>query len=385
MDRSALTQLTRVRIAWPIFLGFVSVASCSTVSFYSQALRGHLEILVNRDDVRDVISSPNTSAVRRHALIGATSVLDFAGRELALPAKGRYARVAEIDRRYVVWNVVAAAALRTEPLARCYPVIGCTAYRGYFTAEGASREANRLRRRGYDVHVSGVAAYSTLGWFDDPLLSTFLDWPVERLAELLFHELAHVVVYVRGDSAFNEAYASFVGERGLLRWLEEHGGDAAAYRSHRQARVRLDTYLMTWRESLARLYAGMESRAIKIEHKHWAMQEIGRCYRRHRAALGAGRFDGYMEQPFNNARLAQVSTYRHWLPAFEAIFLASAEDWKAFHAEVLALSELPRGERDGRLVRLSQKKEAKTRDDHSAEEIECKPFFDHSIDTEATG
>ena len=344
-----------------------------------------MEILVNREAVTHVISSPNTTAVRRQALIEVASILDFAGDTLGLPAQDRYMRVVEINRPYVVWNVVAADLLSTEPLARCYPVIGCAAYRGYFTIEGAAREANRLQRRGYDVHVSGIAAYSTLGWFDDPLLSTFLDWPVERLAELLFHELAHVVVYVTGDSAFNEAYASFVGERGVTRWLKERGGDVEAYRLRRQARNRLDNYLIAWRERLRRLYAGDDSEETKTERKRWAMQEIGRCYHRHRVPLGAGRFDGYMEAPFNNARLAQVATYGYWVPAFEALFSAGREDWKIFHADVIALSELPRGERDERMLRLRQEEEAKNRDDHGTEEIECEPLSDHSIDAEATG
>lgn len=382
---SDLTRLTRGRSAWLVVIGLVAVASCSTVSFYGQALRGQVEILVNREAVTHVISSPNTTAVRRQALIEVASILDFAGDTLGLPAQDRYMRVVEINRPYVVWNVVAADFLSTEPLARCYPVIGCAAYRGYFTIEGAAREANRLQRRGYDVHVSGIAAYSTLGWFDDPLLSTFLGWPVERLAELLFHELAHVVVYVTGDSAFNEAYASFVGERGVTRWLKERGGDLEAYRLRRQARDRLDNYLITWRERLRRLYAGDDSEETKIERKRWAMQEIGRCYRRHRVPLGAGRFDGYMEAPFNNARLAQVATYGYWVPAFEALFSAGREDWKIFHADVIALSELPRGERDERMLRLRQEEEAKNRDDHGTEEIECEPLSDHSIDAEATG
>lgn len=382
---SDLTRLTRGRSAWLVVIGLVAVASCSTVSFYGQALRGQVEILVNREAVTHVISSPNTTAVRRQALIEVASILDFAGDTLGLPSQDRYMRVVEINRPYVVWNVVAADFLSTEPLARCYPVIGCAAYRGYFTIEGAAREANRLQRRGYDVHVSGIAAYSTLGWFDDPLLSTFLGWPVERLAELLFHELAHVVVYVTGDSAFNEAYASFVGERGVTRWLKERGGDLEAYRLRRQARDRLDNYLITWRERLRRLYAGDDSEETKIERKRWAMQEIGRCYRRHRVPLGAGRFDGYMEAPFNNARLAQVATYGYWVPAFEALFSAGREDWKIFHADVIALSELPRGERDERMLRLRQEEEAKNRDDHGTEEIECEPLSDHSIDAEATG
>ena len=385
MGTSVLIGLTRSWLGWLLVIGFVSVASCSTVSFCGQALRGQVEILVNREAVTHVISSPNTTAVRRQALIEVASILDFAGDTLGLPSQDRYMRVVEINRPYVVWNIVAADFLSTEPLARCYPVIGCAAYRGYFTIEGAAREANRLQRRGYDVHVSGIAAYSTLGWFDDPLLSTFLDWPVERLAELLFHELAHVVVYVTGDSAFNEAYASFVGERGVTRWLKERGGDLEAYRLRRQARDRLDNYLITWRERLRRLYAGDDSEETKIERKRWAMQEIGRCYRRHRVPLGAGRFDGYMEAPFNNARLAQVATYGYWVPAFEALFSAGREDWKIFHADVIALSELPRGERDERMLRLRQEEEAKNRDDHGTEEIECEPLSDHSIDAEATG
>ena len=363
----------------------MSVTGCSTASFYGQALRGHLEIWASREAVDDVIFSPRTTQRRRQALIDTAAILGFAGDELALPARGRYLRVAEIDRRYVVWNVVAAEIFSSEPLARCYPVIGCVAYRGYFRFAGASKEAERLRGRGYDVHVRGVAAYSTLGWFDDPLLSTFLEWPIERLAELLFHELAHGVVYVAGDAAFNEAYASFVGERGVVRWLKARGEDVDQYRKDRQAGVRLNDYLMTWRQRMHQLYTLKIPKATKIERKNWAMQEIGRCYRQYRELLGAGQFDGYMEEPFNNARLAQISTYRRWLPAFEVLFSRRSGEWQTFHAEVLALSELSREARDERLLQLSEEKEAKTRNDQSTEEIECEPFFDHSIDAETTG
>ena len=383
--RPILKGLASFRTAWLVVLGCASVTGCSTASFYSQALRGHLEIWASREDVDDVISSPRTTQRRRQALIDTAAILEFAGSEMALAARGRYLRVAEIDRRYVVWNVVAAEKFSTEAMARCYPVVGCAAYRGYFSFEGASNEAQRLRSRGYDVHVRGVAAYSTLGWFDDPLLSTFLEWPVERLAELLFHELAHVVVYVAGDTAFNEAYASFVGERGAMRWLEARGDDVEQYRKDRQASVRLNNYLMTWRERMRQLYAVELPVATKLARKNWAMQEIGRCYRQYRALLGAGQFDSYMEEPFNNARLAEISTYRRWLPAFEALFLSGNGDWQTFHADVLALSELSREARFARLLQLSEEEEAKARNDESTEEIECEPFFDHTIHAEATG
>ena len=188
-----------------------------------------------------------------------------------------------------------------------------------------------------------------------------------------------------GEAAFNEAYASFVGERGVLRWLKARGEDVDQYRKDRQAGVRLNDYLMTWRQRMHQLYTLKIPKATKIERKNWAMQEIGRCYRQYRELLGAGQFDGYMEEPFNNARLAQISTYRRWLPAFEVLFSRRSGEWQTFHAEVLALSELSREERDERLLQLSEEKEAKTRNDQSTEEIECEPFFDHSIDAETTG
>ena len=142
---------------------------------------------------------------------------------------------------------------------------------------------------------------------------------------------------------------------------------------------------MTWRQRMHQLYALEIPNAIKIKRKNWAMQEIGRCYRQYRELLGAGLFDGYMEEPFNNAPLAEILTYRRWLPAFEALFFSGNSDWQTFHADVLALSELSRDARFARLLHLSEEEEAKARNDESTEEIECEPFFDHTIHAEATG
>jgi len=213
-------------------------------------------------------------------------------------------------------------------------------YRGYFARADAEREAARLAVD-HDVHVSGAAAYSTLGWFDDPVLSTFVGYDDAALADLIFHELAHGVVYVRDDSAFNESFAGFVGNAGALRWLAANGGDVAGYRARLADDRAFAEFLAAWRRRLADLYRQPVSDESKRQLKAQAFAAMRACYRTVAPRLGGGRFDAAMARPFNNARLALVGAYADLKPDFAGLLRRSDNDWARFYAAVRKLADLP--------------------------------------------
>ncbi len=199
------------------------LSGCTTLGYYAQAVGGHLEVMRLAAPVEERLREPDTPEPLRAKLARALAIREFASRELALPDNGSYRRYADLGQPFVVWNVVAAPEFSVEPLESCFPFAGCVSYRGYYSEEAARAYAAALAEKGYDVHVGGVPAYSTLGWFDDPLLSTFIHYPEAELARIVFHELAHQVVYVKGDTMFNESFASTVEEEGVRRWLEREG------------------------------------------------------------------------------------------------------------------------------------------------------------------
>ena len=270
-------------------------------------------------------------------------LLHFAEAELSLPTGNRYRRYVARD-GVPLWNVVAAPEFAVEALPRCYPVVGCAIYRGYFSKQAAEREAVRLEAD-YDVYISPVAAYSTLGWFDDPILKSFLGFEAPALADLIFHELAHSVVYVQGDSVFNESFASFVGNRGAVLWLQREGGDGDAYEAQLAAQRAYGAFLRHWRDRLAALYAQPIAQAAKRRLKAAAFHAMRACYRRERRQLGNGLYDAAMARPFNNARLALVGAYADLKPGFERLFDEVGGDWSAFYARVGALAEETKDER----------------------------------------
>ena len=328
----------------------VALAGCAGVKFYTQAVAGQASLLLSRRDLQAVVDDPRTDPALAAQLRLATVMLRYAAEELALPADGRYSSYADVGAA-VVWNVVAARELELAAHSRCYPLIGCVLYRGYFARRDAEVEGRRLATR-YDVHVYGVGAYSTLGWFDDPILSSFIHYDEPALAELLFHELAHGVAYVRNDTAFNESFASFVGRRGALGWLAARGEDADAHRQRRvrerEAGARFARFLGDWRERLQALYALPIDDAAKRQLKAEAFAAMRAAYRACRQRLGDGRFDGYMAAPFNNARMVLAGAYDDLVDGFARLFNDSGT-WPAFYAAVRELAALPPDERRARL------------------------------------
>lgn len=324
----------------------VLLTGCETLSYYAQAVSGHLDLTARARPVDEWLTDAQTPPALREQLALALRLREFAARDLKLPDNGSYRRFADLGRPFAVWNVFAAAEFSIEAVQSCFPVAGCVAYRGFFAKADAEKHAARLQRQGLDTAVVGVPAYSTLGAFDDPLLSTFIAWPEAELARLLFHELAHQLVYVKDDSTFNESFAVAVERAGVRRWLVAGGreADLTRYLDARQREREFALLLQATRTRLARLYAsGLAPQAMR-ERKRDVLGELAAHpdYRRYAHRLGA--------TP-NNALLASFAIYSQRVPAFEQLLAALGGDLEKFYAQVRVLAALDRTERDRRLDR----------------------------------
>lgn len=340
-------KLTALTLLWLL-------AGCSvSPSFYWQAAGGQFDLWRRTQPVSEVMADPQTSPDLQQRLHLAQQLRDFATAQLALPDGASYRSYADLQRPYVVWNVFATPALSIKPQEWCLPVAGCVGYLGYFTQADAEAHAQRLREQGYDVHVGGVPAYSTLGWFDDPLLNTFIRWPETELARLLFHELAHRLLYVKGDTAFNESFATAVEEVGVRRWMAQPGKEALVEGFERSQRMRADfaTLVLKYRDALAALYASALPESDKLQRKTALIAALRAEYAdiKQQRWGGAVGYDRWFGQDINNATLASVGLYRRWVPAFEHLYRQQGEDLPRFYAAVRELAALPVAEREMRL------------------------------------
>ena len=315
------------------------VAACQTLSYYTQAIVGHSKVRARARPLDEWLADPATPPELRQRLETARRIREFASRSLKLPDNNSYLTYAELDRSYVVWNVFAAPRFSVEPKPECFPFTGCVSYRGFYSEEEARRHAAKLSEAGHDVYVGGVPAYSTLGWFDDPLLSTFIRYPDAQLARLVFHELAHQIVYAKGDTTFNESFAVAVEEEGVKRWLE-HENRAAELADFRAAQARKRDFVARvsqTRERLAGIYRMDIGPDAMLEHKRGEWQRLRATY------------PGIPAEP-NNAFLASVAVYTELVPAFERL-LAESGSLERFYAEVKKLAKSGKRDIDDLLVR----------------------------------
>jgi predicted aminopeptidase len=329
------------------------LSACDSVGYYAQAVQGQTSILLKRQSIDRLLENPELTPELRHKLNVIVEAREFAGQSLGLPADGSYTSYVALDREHMVWNVFAAPAFALEPLTWCFPVAGCVGYRGYFSETAARAFADRLGEQGYDVYVGGVDAYSTLGWFKDPVPSTIIRRADHRLAGLIFHELAHQRLYAVNDTAFNESFASFVEQEGLRRWSTAIGTPEQFERYQREAsqHQRFIDLVMHYRERFAELYAsGLEVEQMAVQkqalqqamREDWAQRENSEAY--------AHWFAG----PLNNAQLSTVGAYYHWVPAFARVMARSGGDLEQFYAEVATLVALPPAQRLAQLNRLME-------------------------------
>jgi predicted aminopeptidase len=329
-----------MRLALAVLLALL-LSGCESVAFYAQAIGGQLGVMRSARPLDSWLNDPQTAPQLRERLETARRIREFASRELGLPDNGSYTSYADLRRPYVVWNVFAAPRFSVEPKRECFPFTGCVSYRGFFSENLARRHAERLRAEGYDVYVGGVPAYSTLGWFDDPLLSTFIRYPDAQLARLLFHELAHQVAYARDDTAFNESFAVVVEEEGVRRWLRAAGrtGELADFQAAQGRKRELAAGVAETRARLAEIYKADVSFEEKLTRK---AREFERLRARHGNFIPA--------EP-NNGFLVAIAVYTQKVPAFEKLLADTGGNLPAFYARVKELAASERSSRDPLLAR----------------------------------
>lgn len=345
-----------------IAVGTVCLTSgCSAVGYLAQSAHGHLGVLASARAVDDWLAAPDTPEALKKRLALTQEMRDFAVSELKLPDNRSYRTYADLKRSAVVWNVAAAPELSLKLETWCYPVVGCVGYRGFYDQPQAEAEGQALREQGLEVTVYGVPAYSTLGKVNflggDPLLNTFIGWSELELARLIFHELAHQVVFVAGDTQFNESFATAVERVGSERWVARRGGLAglsAAAKLAETRREQVRAITRRTREALAALYRSQQPDEAKRARK----AELMAAMRAEHAALKVGEWGGYTGydayfEKLNNAALGIQGAYLDWVPAFEALFEREGRDFPRFYAAAEALSRLPRAERDATLLNLA--------------------------------
>jgi len=334
-----------------------SLGGCTTLRYYSQAVRGQLDLIRRATPIEEELRSDAVPAAIKDKLRAVLRMREFASRELALPDNGSYRSYADLGRHYVLWNVFAAPEFSIEPITSCFPVAGCVSYRGYFGEADAAAEGAAQRAHGYDVYIGGVPAYSTLGWFNDPVLNTFIHYPEAELARLIFHELAHQLLYVQNDSRFNESFATAVEQAGVARWLaqSENEGQRAAYERLQGMKRGFLALLVKYQAVLKQYYLQDLPPEQKRLGKAQRFAEMEQEYRQLKASWGgfAG-YDRWFAGKPNNATLASVALYTELMPAFTALLAREGGDLPRFYAAVKELARLPKDERDARLLSLTQ-------------------------------
>lgn len=326
----------------------LSVYGCESTRYYGQAIRGQYSLLEKRRPISEIMVDAESPEFLRHKLAFILTVRQFAENELKLPVKNNYLTYVDLEEPYVVWNVFAAPEFSMTPKTWCYPIVGCAAYRGYFAQGDASEYANRLDDDGYDVYVAGVTAYSTLGWFDDPVLSTFLQYSRLRSAALIFHELAHRILYVKGDTAFNESFATAVEQEGIQRWMNvsRRSADYRNYLKRYDRHQRFVQLVLRYRRKLDALYESDASELEKREKKATVIKALRHEFDRLKSdENGMSAYEDWMKNSLNNAKIASVSAYHDFVPAFHKMLAQSQGDLNRFYSACRKLARTPKDQR----------------------------------------
>ena len=326
----------------------LAVAGCANLPYYLQSVRGQLDIWSRQQDIESVISKPDTAEPLRQKLKAVLAVREFASDELSLPRNGSYRSYANLERPYVVWNVFATPEFSVRPRKWCFVFAGCVNYRGYFAKADADEFAIGVADKGYDVFVGGVPAYSLLGYFPDPVLNTFINYPTPHLARLIFHELAHQVVYVRDDSVFNESFAVAVEQEGIRRWLERYGNDQdrRSYEDMTKRRSEFLRLIETYRGRLDALYKTELPVDAMRARKAELFAELRADYLQLKQTWGGFHgYDHWFARPPNNALLASVGIYTKRVPAFQALLAREGGDMRRFYEAARRLARMGKAER----------------------------------------
>ncbi len=344
-------------VFWGLFFS-VAFPGCQTVKYYSQAISGQHRILQSRQPISKITADPNSSEILRQRLTFIMDVRAFAEDELQLPVANNYLTYVDLKRPYVAWNVTATPEFSLVPKTWCYPFVGCAAYRGYFSEADALQYADSLKNQTYDVHVGGVTAYSTLGWFDDPVLSTFIHRSKASSAALLFHELAHQVLYTPDDTTFNESFATFVEQEGLRRWQKASDNSAiySEYLNNYRRQQQFVRLVLEYRQKLEVLYQTDLVPAQKRIEKASILDDLRNEFNHLKTKqIGLAAYDDWMNRPLNNAKISGVVAYHDFVPAFSKILAEKDGNLAPFYEACRQLAQKKKDERHRILKDVMQK------------------------------
>ena len=347
----------------------IGLSACESVGFYSQVVKGHSQIMLKREPIDVVVAKETTGDDLRQKLSIIKQARSFAVDTLKLPDNGSYTQYVDTGRPYVVWNVIATKAYSTQPIEHCFPVAGCVSYRGYFKKAAAEAYSEKLKSEGYDVTISGASAYSTLGWFSDPVLNTMLYRSDLGLAGLVFHELSHQQVYKAGDTAFNESFATTVELAGVEAWADaqKKARDGKSeqqesglfnqeglkrYKDAKSKSSGVVKLILEHRNKLGAAYRKVDPKNTKqlAEVKKQGFVDLKAAYKKLRASGGGSKgFDRWFEKELNNASLVLFGDYHGWVKAFDALLAQSDGNWERFYKSVETLTTLDKTERRKKL------------------------------------
>ena len=349
-------MLMSIRI---LFLtSIILLTGCNSMSYYSQAIKGHLDLVSREQPIDVLLESEQTDPALKAKLRTALEARAFATAEIGLLDNDSYKTYADLQRPYAVWNVIAAPKYSVQADKWCYFIVGCLSYRGYFAKEEALRHADELKAQGKDVMVSGAAAYSTLGWMDDPLLNTIVNRSESSMIGIIFHELAHQVIYIDGDTAFNEAFAMAVEYEGLRRWYSSKNNVAAydAYRNKKNQQAMIYQKLQAVRSELDIIYQQSLADDVKQQRKQAVFTELKLWYQQWRIEHSYDGFDNWMQQDLNNAHLVLIATYQELVPDFEAVLSSVKGNMQAYYDIIQSMRNLDNDTRYAQLkkYRMSQ-------------------------------
>ena len=333
-------------ISIPLLL---SLGGCADMGYYWHSARGHLAVMNQRVDIDELVADETTDAVLRERLLLVKEIRRFSVERLKLPQNDSYLSYVELDRPWLIQNLFAAPEFSTRLHQWCYPVIGCASYRGYYDEKRLADYVEELESRGLEVYTGRVSAYSTLGWFDDPVLSSFIDWPDHRLAGLLFHELTHQQIYIDDDTTFNESLASAVQQVGTELWLESRKQYDELERIARwlQYRAEVIELIQATRARLQTLYATDASDDEKRRDKQTIFEQARSEHTRLAMQHGInGGYSGWFAGEMNNAKIGSVAAYNSQMPAFINMIRAHGNDFERFYRYAETIGRLVKEDRD---------------------------------------
>ena len=351
-------MLIAARKPFPLLLAacLVFLSACGESGYLLQSVKGHLGLMSRAQPIDEILASNDASEVVIRQLKTVVKLRAFAVDSLYLPDNGSYLEYADLERPYAVWNLTAAPEFSIAPRQWCFPIVGCVTYRGYFDEKSAISESENLAASGFDVDVYGVEAYSTLNWFDDPVLNTFLRNDEIHLAALLFHEMAHQVVYVPNATTFNESFAKTIEIEGLRRWFHSNASQELWQECLQREKLSAEfrAFLNSIRQELQTVYlADLEIEQKRLAKKQIIMSAYERYARMKEEWGGYAGYDQWMNKGLNNARLASVAVYDDLVPAFQALLQSVDYDLPTFYAEVRKLGALPKDTRQVKFQALS--------------------------------